>query len=257
MVDRNEAFVREVDEDLRREQIHQLWTRYGVFVVGAAALLFAALAGFKYWESRRITQAETAGARFAAAMQLSTEGKAEDAAKQFDAIAKGSTSGYQSLARLQLANARVKAGQPAEALPLYDAMAKDTTLDAAVRDFSVLQAAMLRLDTAEWAEMESRLSPLLTDTSPWRAMARETLGLAAYKAGKTEESRKLFEQMLGDRMAPPAVSELALLMLALLTDAEAAKAASQPDKTPDKAPDKSEKAAPAQSLIPNAAPKKK
>ena len=257
MVDRNEAFVREVDEDMRRDQFQQLWSSYGVFIVGAAVLLLAAIAGYKFWENRRVAQADAAGAQFAVAMQLAADGKGDEALKQFDAIAKGSAAGYQTLARLQLANGRVKAGQPAEALPLYDALAKDTSTDAVVRDFSALQAALLRLDTADWNEMELRLTPLLVDTSPWRAMAREALGLAAYKAGKTDESRKLFEQMLGDRMAPPSVSERALLMLALLTDAEAAKAASQPAKAPDKTPDKTEKAAPAQNLIPNAASKKK
>ena len=134
---------------------------------------------------------------------------------------------------MQLAGAQVKAGKPEAALPIYEVLAKDTSLDPLMRDYATLQAAMLRLDAADWTEMQNRLTPLMGDSSAWRAMARETLGLAAYKAGNADEARKLFEQVLGDRMTPPSVSERALLMLALLTDAEVAKAAATPAKPGD------------------------
>ena len=224
MVDRTDTFLREVDEELRREQLAKLWQRYGMFIVGAAVLLLAGIGGYKYWESRRIAGIESAGARFVAATQLIAAGKTDDAIKQFEEIAKGGAAGYQTLARLQVANARIKAGKPDEALVLFDALAKDGKVDQLLRDYAALQAAMLRLDTADWTEMENRLTPLLADSSPWRAMAREAIGLAAYKAGKADEARKHFEQTLGDRLTPPSVTERAMLMLALLTDAEAAKA---------------------------------
>ena len=115
MVDRSDIFVREVDEDLRRDQVQQIWSRYGVLIVGAAALLLAAIGGYKFWENRRVAQAEAAGASYATALQLVADGRTDDAQKQFDTIAKGSARGYQTLARLQLANGRVKAGKPEEA----------------------------------------------------------------------------------------------------------------------------------------------
>ena len=85
--------------------------------------------------------------------------------------------------------------------------------------------------------------------------SRETLGLAAYRVGKTDEARKLFEQMLSDRMTPPAVSERALLMLALLTDAEAAKAAATaPTKDAAKDAAGQSKAAPVKPMPAQSAP---
>ena len=258
MVDRNEAFVREVDEDLRRDQIQQLLQRYGVLIAAGALLLLAGISGYKYWEHHRQAQSEAAGARFSAAAELANAGKADVALKQFEDLTKSSAGGYPALARMQLAAARIKAGKPEEALPLYELLAKDTAVDAVMRDFAALQAAMLRLDVADWTEMTNRLTPLMSDSSAWRAMARETLGLAAYKAGQTGEARKLFEQMLSDRLTPPSVSERAFLMLSLLTDAEAAKAATagaaKPGGEKSAADRPADKAAPAQSTP---APKKK
>ncbi|HEX2338125.1 MAG TPA: hypothetical protein VHI72_16815, partial [Hyphomicrobiaceae bacterium] len=54
---------------------------------------------------------------------------------------------------------------------------------------------------------------------PWRASARELLGLAALKAGKTNEARQQFQRLLSDRDTPPSISERARIMMAMLTEA--------------------------------------
>ena len=225
MVDRTDTFVREVDEELRREQIKKIWDTYGLYIVALVATVLASVLGYQYWQGRQVAASEAAGARFQAASRLAAEGKADEALAAFSGLAQDGSKGYQTLARFRVAGAQIKAGKPAEALAAYEAIARDAGVDPLLTEFAAVQAAMLRLDSADWTDMENRLTPLMGERSYWRAMARETLGLAAYKAGKTEEARKLFEQTLGDRTAPPSVSERALLMLSLLTDAEAAKSA--------------------------------
>lgn len=224
MVDRTDTFLREVDEELRREQLQKLWERYGMLVVGAAVLLLAAVGGYKWWESRRIAANEAAGARFEAASKLIADGKTEDGLKELGAIAQSGSAGYRTLARLQAAGASVKDGKSAQAIADLDALAKDAGIDPTFRDLAALQAAMLRVDGADWTEMENRLTPLMGEKAPWRSLAREALGLAAYKAGKLAEARKLFEEIVGDPSKPPTVGERAMLMLALLTDAEGSSA---------------------------------
>lgn len=223
--DRTDTFVREVDEELRREQLQKFWNQYGIYAMGFAALLVLGVGGYNWNESRRVAAREAAGARFEAALKLSADGKSAEAQDAFANLAKEAPAGYQALARLQVAGSQARAGKTAEAVADYEALGKDANLDPIMQEFASLQAAMLRLDTADWTEMENWLTPLLTDKSTWRGMARETLGVAAFKAGKTVEARKLFEELLGDKSAPPSATERATLMLALLTDAEAAKAA--------------------------------
>lgn len=239
MVDRNEAFVREVDEELRREQLQKLWQQYGIYIVGVAALILVGVGGYKWQESRRHAASEAAGARFEAAQRLAAEGKQDEAIQAFSAIAKDAPGGYPALANLQVANAQVKAGKTAEAVAIFESVAK-AAADPLLRDFAALEAAMLRLDKADYAEMETRLTPLLGEKSAWRAMARETLALAVYKAGKKDEARKLFEQTLSDRTSPQSVAERAQVMLSLLTDADAAGAAPVVTTVPPVAPAKKE-----------------
>jgi hypothetical protein len=223
MADGTDTFIREVQEELRREQLLRVWERYGTYLVAAAVLLVLAVAGYKYLEYNRIASAEAAGASYRAAIALNEQGKPEEAQRALEAIAGKSSSGYATLAGLHLAATAAKAGKTAEAVAAFDAIAKGGTGDELLRDHAALQAAMLRLDTADWTEMQNRLNDLTNDKNAWRFSARELLGLAAYKAGRTADARKTFEQLLGDQGTPPSMIERVQLMLNVLTEADVAK----------------------------------
>lgn len=236
MVDRNDTFIQEVDEELRREQVKQIWDRYGIFIIVLAVLGLVGVGGYQYMQSSKLAASQAASATFEQALRLLDDKKNDDAVKAFEAIAKDAPASYQTLARLQLATAHEKAGRNAEALTVLDGVVKDANADPLARDLAVLKAAMLRLDTMPWQEFEAQVGPLATDTSPFHSLAREALGLAAYKAGKTAEAQKLFGQILGDPTAPASLQQRAQLMLSLLTDAEAAKAGEKTTSGGDKAP---------------------
>ncbi|MDB5714785.1 MAG: hypothetical protein JWO15_2182, partial [Sphingomonadales bacterium] len=53
----NQAFLREVDDELRRDQFASVWQRWGRLIIVAIVVLLVALGGFLYWQSR---QAEAA-----------------------------------------------------------------------------------------------------------------------------------------------------------------------------------------------------
>jgi hypothetical protein len=235
MVDRKDSFLREVDEDLRRDQLLKLWEQYGTYAVAAVVFLFLGLAAYKWRESRAVVFEEQTGARFETAMRLAGESKGEEAMRAFSEIAGDGPAGYRALARLRLASEHAKAGRTAEALAAYEALSADSAVDEVLRDFAALQAAVLRLDQADWTEMKNRLTPLAEDKRPWHVPAREILGLAAFKAGQMEEATKLFEQVLGDRASTTGLSRRAQEMLAVLTDAAAAKGGSDAKPAPDAA----------------------
>lgn len=232
MADRNDSFLREVDEDVRRDQLLKLWEQHGTYVIAAIVALFLGVSAWKWSESRQVNAEEQAGARFEAAARLATENKRDEALAAFAEIAKDGPAGYRALARLRVGAEHARAGRTAEALAGYEALSADSGVDDLLRDFAALQAAMLRLDQADWTEMKNRLTPLVEEKRPWHAPAREILGLAALKAGQSEEATKLFEQVLGDRAATQGMSRRAQEMLAVLTDAAAAKASPQGSAKP-------------------------
>ncbi|QCI79873.1 tetratricopeptide repeat protein [Hankyongella ginsenosidimutans] len=53
-----DAFIREVDDDYRRDQLARLWQRYGRGLLVVAGLFLVGLAGYLYW--RDVQQKELA-----------------------------------------------------------------------------------------------------------------------------------------------------------------------------------------------------
>jgi hypothetical protein len=223
MVDKRDALIREVDEELRREQLAKLWDRYGLFGLAAAALIVVGVGGYKLWEARQIAAAEAAGARYEAVTQLLAQGKTDDALQEFEAIAKNGPRGYGTLARLQLAGNAARAGKTAEALAAYEALAKDTSVDPLLGDFAKLQAAALILETADWTEMQNRLTPLTGEKNAWRFSARELLGLAAYRAGKLDDAKQVLVELLAEPDVPASIGERARMLMGMITAAALAK----------------------------------
>lgn len=203
MADDNDSLLREVEEEIRREQLQKIWQRYNGVILGAVTLIILGVAGYQYLETRRIGSEEAAGAKFAAAETLSDDKKKDDAEKAFKAIAESGPAGYAALAKLRLAGAEAKDGKTADAIATFDSLAKQADADPLLKDFAQLQAASLQMETADYAEIENRLTPLMADGAPFANSARELLGLAAYKAKKYDEARKYLEPLLID----PNVSE--------------------------------------------------
>ena len=102
-----DQIFREVDEELRREQLAKIWQQYGTYILGAAALIVIGVGGWKWLEARRVTQIEAASIKYDAANQLATDGKADDAQAALALIAKSGPEGYALLAKLRLAAAAV------------------------------------------------------------------------------------------------------------------------------------------------------
>jgi len=129
--------------------------------------------------------------------------------------AKGPT-GYQILSRFQLAAAEAQAGTTDKALALYDALAADPETDTILKGLATIQAATLKLDTADYAEMERRVKGLIDENSPWRYSARELLGLSAYRQNNVPAAEKQFSELVADQGTPQNLRERADMMLSLI-----------------------------------------
>lgn len=230
MADEPDPMMREINDELRREQMAKLWDLYGIYAIIVAVLIIVGAGGYKWWEAHSLAAAQAAGARYETALQLADDGKNDEARQALEAMVKDAPAGYAALARLQLAGKSAAAGNKAEAQSLYDSLAADTSVDQLLRDYARLQSAALILDTADFTEMQNRLNPLMGESNAWRYSARELLGLAAYRAGRLDEARQTFLGLAADQKTPVSMRERVNLVMGLITAAEAAAApaAAQP-----------------------------
>jgi hypothetical protein len=196
-----DEFIREVDEDYRRQRIAEIWKRYSALIVGVAFLVVAGVAGWRYWQHLEQQRAEAASIRYDTALRLARDGKADEAEKAFAAMSGEASGGYRVLARLRAATEAGK-GDPAAGAKAFDGIANDTSVEAPLRDLARLRASMLRLDGNEAAAATADLERLASPTGTWRHTARELLGLAALKRGDTDAASRWFDQIATDRDSP-------------------------------------------------------
>lgn len=218
----SQLLLRELEDEHRRAQLVKLWKTYQPFVFAGAFAIVAGVGGYKIYENQTQQRQAAQGARFEDGLKAAEAANADEARKAFTDLAENGSKGYAALARLQLAAADAKAGNTAAAVATYDAVADDGSADSLLRGFARLQAATLRSGTADWTEMQNRLNDLVGDKSPWRFSARELWGVAAMKAGKLDEARRAFEQLLTEPGTPPSIGQRAQLLMSQIVAAELA-----------------------------------
>jgi hypothetical protein len=248
----NEAFDKEVDEELQREQIGQLWEKYSGYILAGAVAIVLGVGGYKFMESRRLAAQEAEGVRYTTAVRQLVEGKADAATPSLQAVA-NSGSGFAALAQLRLAGADVAAGKTADAVAKFDTVTRLGGVDPMLADFARLQSAMLQLDTAPWGDIQARVLTLTAENNPWRYAARELLGMAALKANNRAEARKQFETLISDAGVPAGMAERARIVMGSLTAAELAeKAPVAPEAPKGETPKAEAPKAPAPEAVPAA-----
>lgn len=216
------SFLREVDEAVRHDQYKRLWDKFGVAVLALGALVIASVAAYKGWVYWQERQSQEAGAEFTQALALESGTDKDKAREAFDSLAKDGPQGYQVLSRFQLASNEAKAGETDKAVASYDALATDASVDAILQGLATVQAATLRLDSADYAEMERRLKGLIDADTAWRFSARELLGLSAFRHNDMSVAEEQFSALLSNQRTPPNLRERANVMLTLIVSSPSA-----------------------------------
>ncbi|WP_438279242.1 tetratricopeptide repeat protein [Nitrobacter sp.] len=208
----------EVDEELRREQLRKVWSRYSGLIVGAAILIIVAVGGWRGYQYLEAQKAAQAGSAFEAAAALADQNKHAEAEAAFTKLAATAPRGYRNLSLLRAAAEAVKR-DPKEAVKLYDAIAADSGFDGAERDLARVRAAGLLLDTETYNNMLQRLEPATAPEATFRHTAREMLALSAWHANDTASARKWLDAISADGQTPSSLRNRAEALQALLPPA--------------------------------------
>lgn len=208
----------EVDEELRRENFAKLWARYGKYVIALAILLVLATAGLTQWRQYQRHQREAEGARYVAAMNMARQGKEQDAAAAFTAIARQAGGGHAMLARFEDAALKARAGDVDGAVAAYTALAADGSIEPIYRDVATLLAAQYGLKSGDPKAIIAKLAPLTSFDNPWHPSALELTALAELKSGDRAAARATYQRIADDLGAPQGLRARATEMLTALAE---------------------------------------
>jgi hypothetical protein len=205
----------EVDEEVRREQLHKLWQRYGNLIIAACILVVAAVGGWRGYEWWQAKKAAESGAAFENAVTLAETGKHQEAEAAFAKLATDGSAGYRALARLREAAELAQTDRPA-AVKAYDEIAADGGVGPVIQQLAAVRAGILLVDTAPYSEMRQRLEPLTATDKTFRHSARELLALSAWKAGDMTAAKQWADMITTDPQSPEATRSRAEVLSELI-----------------------------------------
>jgi hypothetical protein len=187
-------FIEEVEEQLRSDRYRALARRAWPWLAALFAAVIAAFLavwGYDSWRDRNIASASVA---YDKALTELAQGDQTGAYNDFDPIARSGPAGYRTLALMEQGNIRLAARKADDAAALFDKAAKAAP-NPILRDLASLRAALALLDTAPYAQVQTRLNALIGQKKPFDLPAREALAMAKLAAGKTAEARADFNAL--------------------------------------------------------------
>lgn len=213
----DQTFLREVDEEYRREQAAQIFRRYGKLIIGAVVLALAALAGFLYWQHHKQNVAGTQGEQYDAALRLAESGNAEKALPELNKIAAEDDTGYAAMATIAQGSLLLQKNDAKGAAAKFAQVANEDDYPKPFRNLALVRQTSVEFDTLKPEVVIQRLKPLTDPNSPWLGTAGEMVAAAYLKAGNRAEAGKLYGQIAqaGDKV-PESLRQRAVQLAGVL-----------------------------------------
>ncbi len=213
MADTGDQLLREVEEDLQREQWLRLWKTYGRYAVTAVVLVIVIVAGYMGYKEYRQSQLAADGHSFWVAERNMTLGETDQAVAIFRSLVEDGAEGYPYLAGLRAAEALASSGDRDGALALYDQLSNEQSVDQRYRQLAGLYGVMLLVDEGDPADVERRIELLLN--GDWRHSAMEMQGLLQLRTGDRAAAAETFTALMADPNTPTTLRNRAAELLAI------------------------------------------
>ncbi len=211
----NEAFLREVDDAVRQDQLLGFWRRFGKWLAAAVVVGLLAFAGWLYWDHHSTGQSAENAEKLSKVLEVTAGGGVPDA-KEVDALTKAGQPGYRASALLAKAAVAVRNRDTKGALAIYREMAADGDLAQPYRDLALVRQTALEFDSMKPEDVVARLKPLAVAGDPWFGSAGEMTAIAYMKMRKFDLAGPLFAALAKDEKVPQTIRSRARQMAGLL-----------------------------------------
>ena len=200
--DSGETFLREVDENLRRDRLQDFFKTYGRWLAVGVVLFLAAAGGYIYWENRQQKASADQSEELHAAFQDLANGKQNAAEKRLTGLEDANNDIVRVSAVLADAAIALEKNDRPKAIAKFKQVAADDDLPQPYRDLATIRVTALEFDALKPEEVIARLQPLTKPGTPFFGSAGELTGLALLKQGKRGEAGKMFADIAADKQAP-------------------------------------------------------
>lgn len=200
--DSTDIFIREVDENLRRDRTEQLARRYGNWAIAAVLLILAAVGGYMYWSNRQLQQSSAQSEQLDRIFEDFRSGKQADVVSRLARLETAQSAPIRAAALFSEAAIALQSGDRATAIAKYRQAEDDKGLPQPYRDIALLRLTTLEFDSLKPDEVIARMQPLAKPGEPYFGSAGELTAMAYLKQGRKAQAGQLFARIAADTQVP-------------------------------------------------------
>ena len=226
--DSNDTFLKEVDENLRRDRMTDFFKSYGKWVALGVVLFLAAVGGWIYWQEQRKREASEQSEQLHSLLTDLAAGRTQTVPQRVAQLETSHSDVVRASAMLTDAAVALEQNNRSAAIAKYRELAGDKDIAEPFRDVATVRLTALEFDTIKPEEVVTRLQPMAKAGHPWFGSAGEMTALALMKQNKNAEAGRLFAAIAADSQVPSSIRSRAVQVAGTLgVDASASLPAMQ------------------------------
>ena len=208
--DSNDTFLKEVDENLRRDRMMDFFKSYGNWIALGVVLFLAAVGGWIYWQEQRTKVASDQSEQLHSLLTDISSGRDQNVPQRVELLEKSHSDVVRASATLTDAAVALEKNNRSAAIAKYRELAGDTGIAQPFRDIATIRVTALEFDSIKPEEVIARLQPLARAGNPWFGSAGEMTALALMKQNKNAEAGRMFAAIAADSQVPSSIRSRAV-----------------------------------------------
>jgi hypothetical protein len=221
--DISENFVREVDENLRRDRLRDFFQENKGSLIAAVILFLAVSGGIIWYQQYRVQRAEGEVEQLAQIYKNIGTGNTSKVPQQLDDLSNAGSKDVRATALFTRAAFALQQNDTKSAIAIYKKVGEDSSLPQPYRDAALIRQTALEFDQLTPDQVITRMQPLTQAGNPWFGSAGEMTALAMIKQGKKQQAGLLFATMAKDKGVPQSIRDRSMQIAGSLgVDASAA-----------------------------------
>ena len=162
----------EVSEDLRQDQILQVWRKYSKVLIGLVTIIILSIVGFKGYNSWKKNQLNTKAEYFFNSLETLENKKFKESIELFLNSPSQKDDGYSMLSKFGLAEANYKNNDLDKMISNYKAIYDNKNIDDHYQ-YLARFLSVIKDDKSSYQQLHDRLKPILNSPNKLQSLAAE------------------------------------------------------------------------------------
>lgn len=185
----------EVSEELKQDQLKQIWNNYSKYIISVACILFVSVLGYFFYDKWKLEKIEVSSSQFFSGIEKLEKKEFLSSIEIFSKNVDQAHQGYKTLSLFGIAEANFKIGKVDEMILNYKSIYENQNIDVYYRDLARLLSVMK--DNVSSFEIQKKiLEPILNSPSKLQLLAAELEIMLLIRFNKIDEAKLSISKLL-------------------------------------------------------------